>query len=75
MVNIQDRETRWGNGEVIPEEDGEGLNKSSGGTDVQGGILVDFRNIQYIGIGCCIDSEKEKDFYLKSPEHLDQVSG
>lgn len=44
MVYIQDRETMWGNGEIIPEEDDEGLNKSSGGTDVQD--RIDFRNIQ-----------------------------
>lgn len=68
MVYVQDKETRWKNREVILEKDGEGLNKSSGDTDVQGGI--DFRNIQCIGTRCGIDSEKEKDFFLKSPKHL-----
>lgn len=53
----------WGNGEIIPEEDDEGLNKNSGGTDVQD--RIDFRNIQYIGTGCGVDSEKEKDFFFE----------
>lgn len=73
MVYSQDKETRWKSGELILEKDGEGPNKSSGDTDVQDGI--DFRNIQNIGTRCGINSEKEKDFFLKSRKHLDQVSG